>query len=125
MYNEKVMEHGERQFDLIAFVLKRKVDAWFVLAGIVFGTLLNWDVIEIAFFAVFIWSIVGPIQSRWLALPAFFFLAFTPILLLLDRETRAEEFAVYAYYFLVMAVIRGVIEVRAEKNDGDQIPEKP
>ncbi len=40
-----------------------------------------------------------------------------------DREARAEEFAVYVCYFLVMAVIRGVIEVRSEKH-GDIDAEK-
>lgn len=111
------MEHSETHFDLQEFVMRRKVDAGLVLAGIVFGTLLNWDITGIAFFAVFIWSIVGPIRSRYLALPALFFLAFTPILLFLDREARAEEFAIYAYYFLVMAVIRGIIEVRRGEED--------
>lgn len=91
------------------------MDAGLLLAGIVFGIIFDWDVIEIAFFAVFIWSIVGPIASRYLALLALFFLSFTPVLLAIGRGTRAEEFAVYAYYFLVMAVIRGVIEVRAEQ----------
>lgn len=108
------MEQSEKKFDLKEFVMRRKVDVGFLFAGIVFGTLLNWDVIEIIFFAVFIWSIVGPIASRYLALPALFFLAFTPILLVLDREARAEEFAIYAYYFLVMAVIRGLIELRGD-----------
>ena len=109
------MEQDKKQFDIKEFVVRRKMDVGFLLAGIVFGTLLNLDVIEIIFFAVFIWSIVGPIASRYLALPALFFLAFTPILLVLDREARAEEFAIYAYYFMVMAVIRGIIEVRNEK----------
>lgn len=97
------------------FVMRRKADVGFVFAGIIFGTLLDWDMVEIVIFSVFIWSVVGPIASRYLAIPALFFLSFTPILLLLDREERAEEFAIYAYYFLVMAVIRGVIEVRAEE----------
>ena len=107
------MDQDKRQFDIREFIIHRKVDVGILLVGIIFGTLLNWNVIEIVFFAVFIWSIVGPIASRWLAAPALFFLSFTPVLLLLDRETRAEEFAVYAYYFLVMAVIRGIIEVRS------------
>lgn len=111
------MEQVIKQFDLKEFVMRRKVDVGFVLAGIILGTVLNWDVIEIIFFAVFIWSIVGPIASRYLAIPALFFLSFTPILLALDREARAEEFAVYAYYFLVMAVIRGIIEVRSGTED--------
>jgi len=48
-------------------------------------------------------------------LPALFFLAFTPILLAMGRNAQAEEFSIYAYYFLVMAVVRGVVEVWEEK----------
>lgn len=111
------MEQSEKQFDMKKFITRRKVDVGLVLVGIIFGTLLDWDVIEIALFAVFIWSVIGPIASRYLALPALFFLAFTPVLLVLGREARAEEFSVYAYYFLVMAVIRGIIEVRSGTED--------
>lgn len=111
------MEQSEKKFDIQEFITRRKVDAGLILVSIIFGTLLNWDVIEIIFFAVFIWSIVGPIASRYLAFPALFFLSFTPILLVLDRAERAEEFAIYAYYFLVMAVIRGIIEVRSGTED--------
>lgn len=111
------MEHNKKQFDIKEFVLRRQMDVGFLLASIVFGIIFNWNIIEIAFFAIFIWSIVGPIASRYLALPALFFLSFTPVLLTLGRETRAEEFAIYAYYFLVMAVIRGIIEVRTEKTE--------
>lgn len=111
------MEQDKKQFNIKEFVVRRKLDVGFLLAGIIFGTLLDWDVVEIIFFSVFIWSIVGPITSRYLALPALFFLSFTPILLALDRDARAEEFAIYAYYFLVMAVIRGIIEVRGGAED--------
>lgn len=102
-------------FDIEALVKSRRADAVVLLAGVVLGVFLDWTMIEIAIFMFFIWSIVGPIPSRFLAVPALFFLSFTPILLLLGREDRAEEFAVYAYYFLVMAVIQGIVEVRSEK----------
>lgn len=110
------MEPSAGKFDIKALVSRRKLDLGILFGSIIFGILLNWDAVEIIIFAVFIWSIIGPILSRYLALPAIFFLSFTPILLLLNREERAEEFAVYAYYFLVMTVIRGIIEVRNEKN---------
>jgi hypothetical protein len=104
-------------FDFESFVKQRKIDALIVLMGIILGVFFGWNIVEIAIFAVFIWSIVGPIKSRYLAWPALFFLAFTPILLIIKRDAQAEEFAVYAYYFLAMAVIRGIIEVRREKNE--------
>jgi hypothetical protein len=94
------------------FVRERKLDAGFLLAGILLGVFFNWNIVEIAIFLVFIWSIIGPIQSRYLAWPALFFLSFTPVLLAIGREEQAETYAIYAYYFLVMAVIRGIIEIR-------------
>src|SRR3990167_2654413 len=97
-------------------IRERGMDSGFLLAGIVLGVFLDWNIVEIAIFAIFLWSILGPIQSRYLAWPALFFLAFTPILLVVGREVRAEEFAIYAYYFLVMAVIRGIFEIRAEND---------
>lgn len=110
---EKMYSYSEKVLD--QYILSRKTDFLFVLAGVVLGVFFEWNIVEIAIFGVFIWSILGPIPSRYLAWPVLFFLAFTPVLLLANRETQAEEFAVYAYYFLVMAVIRGVIEVRQEE----------
>lgn len=115
--NMEPLKHRAVPFDPQAFFVRRKRDMSILLAGIVFGIALDWMLVDIALFALFLWSIVGPIASRWLAIPALFFLAFTPLLLFLDREKRAEEFAVYAYYFLVMAVIRGLIEARSEHQD--------
>lgn len=109
------MKKKDEFFNIIAFTKNRKMDTVLLLVGIVLGVFLDWTMIEVAIFLIFIWSLLGPIQSRFLAIPALFFLSFTPLLLLLGRDARAEEFAVYAYYFLVMTVIRGIIEVRNEK----------
>jgi hypothetical protein len=86
----------------------------FILLAIILGIFLNWGNIEILIFAIFIGIIIKPVSSRYLAIPALFFLALTPFLLIADREERAEEFAIYAYYFLIMAVIMGVYEVTRE-----------
>ncbi len=109
------MKQSHEFFDLVGIARKRKKEALFIVAGILLGIFLDWTMIEVAIFTIFLWSLLGPIQSRFLAIPALFFLALTPILLALGREVRAEEFAVYAYYFLVMAVIRGIIEVREDE----------
>lgn len=108
------MKQDKQSGSVREFIKQRKVDGGLILAGIVFGTLLNWNIVEIIFFAVFIWSIVGPLRSTWLTWPALFFLSFIPVLLLMDRYEQAEEFAIYAYYFLVMVVIRGIIEIHSE-----------
>jgi len=120
------MHNEEKKYSvdpLFQFIRNRKKDLLFIVMGFFLGILFEWNIVEIAIFLVFIWSIIGPIQSRYLALPALFFLSFTPILLVVGRKAQAEEFAIYAYYFLVMAVIRAVIEVRSEKND-DESSEK-
>lgn len=114
MYNE------EKKYSvdpLLQFMRNRKKDVLFVVIGILLSVLLEWDIVEIAIFVVFIWSIIGPIPSRYLVWPALFFLSFTPVLLTLGRKEQAEEYAIYAYYFLVMAVIRGIIEVRRGEED--------
>lgn len=99
------------------FVKSRKLDVGILLIGVLLGIFFNWNIVEIAIFLVFIWSIIGPIPSRYLAWPTLFFLSFTPILLSLGRKEQAEEYAIYAYYFMVMAVIRGIIEIWREKKD--------
>ena len=81
------------------------------------GIYFDWNIIEILIFLVFLWSIFRTIPSRYLAGVALCFLILVPIFLSLDRDERAEEFSIYAYYFFVMAVIRGIIEIRSEKND--------
>ncbi len=111
------MNHSD--IDQVRYFLKtRKKDVIFLGIGLFIGIVLNWDLAEIFIFEVLIWSILGPISSQILAGIALFFLASTPILLLFGRDAQAEQYAVYAYYFLVMAVIRGIIEVRGKKNDG-------
>lgn len=102
-------------------ITANKINAAIILVAIILGIYLGWENMEITIFAIFVASILHPIDSRYFAAPALFFLALTPFLLILDREAKAEEFAVYAYYFLVMAVIRGIIEVRSEKNDYQSI----
>ncbi len=114
--------HDEEKMDMshdLMFqnIMHRKKDVFFVISGIFLGIFFEWNVVEILIFIVFLWSILGPISSRYLTLPTLFLLAFIPVLLSLDRKEQAEEFAIYAYYFFVMVVIRGIIEVRAEKDE--------
>ncbi|MBI2439709.1 MAG: hypothetical protein HYV45_03885 [Candidatus Moranbacteria bacterium] len=106
------------------FVISRKVDIVLPVLGAVLGVYFDWTMVEIIIFLIFIWSLIGPIPSRLLAGAALLFLLFTPILHLLKRPERAEEFAVYAYYFIVMAVIRGIIEIRGEGKNDPPVKEK-
>ena len=98
-----------------SFIKKRKLDLLLLLLGTMLGVYFDWTIMEIAIFLIFIWSLVGPISSQILAGAALFFLIFVPFFRLLLRPERAEEFAIYAYFFLVMAVLQAVIEIRKEQ----------
>lgn len=97
----------------------RRTDMLILIGGILFGAYFEWNLVEIFIFLVFLWSLLGPLPSRVLAVPALFFLSATPILLVMERAEQAESFAVYAYYFLVMAVIRGIVELREDPESVD------
>lgn len=111
------MERILRKIDIEVFIKQRIWDIGFLVAGIAMGIYFRWNVIEILIFLVFVWSILGPIVSRYLAWPAILFLILTATTLFFGKKELAEEFSIYAYYFLVMTVIRGIIEVRTEKDD--------
>lgn len=113
----------KKEFSIEYFVTHRKVDLGILFSGVLLGIFFGWNVVEIVIFLIFIWALIGPIVSRYLVWPALFFLSFTPILLSLGRKEQAEEYAIYAYYFFVMIVIRGIIELRAEKEGNTE--EKP
>lgn len=112
MKNEPISEI-ERVF--VSLWKTRKVDAFIFIAGICVGAFFEWDLVETFVFLVFLWSLLGGLSSRILAIPALAFLSATPILLIFNREDQAEQYAVYAYYFLVMAVIRAVFELREDE----------
>lgn len=105
----------EEKIDLKLFLTERNINIGVTIIGIALGVYLNWEVVEVVIFGIFIWSILEYIPSRILAIPALVFLSATPFLLILERKDRAEEFAIYAYYFLAMAVIMGIYELRREK----------
>ena len=107
----------KKLFLLSSFSRQQILEGVLLLLGAILGIYFDWNIIEILIFLVFLWSIFRTIPSRYLAGVALCFLILVPIFLSLDRDERAEEFSIYAYYFFVMAVIRGIIEIRSEKND--------
>ncbi len=111
------MERILRKMDIEVFMKRRLWDIGFLVAGIAMGIYFRWSVIEISIFLIFVWSILGSIVSRYLAWPAILFLILTAVTLFFGKKELAEEFSIYAYYFLVMTVIRGIIEARTEKDE--------
>ena len=85
---------------LSAFIAKQNFDFTF------FGTLI------LAYFGL---ALLWNITSRVSASLALFFLATTPILLILENDTLAETFAIYAYYFLVITVFGEIVDLKRKK----------
>ncbi len=109
------MDIHQNERRLRHFLEERKIDILFLVAGAALGITFDWTIVEIVIFLCFLWSFLGPISSRLLAGFSIFFFLFVPVFLIFDRMDRAEEFSIYTYYFLVMAVIRAIIEVRSEE----------
>ena len=80
-----------RGVDVKGYIVRRKIDVSILFIGIFIGIFFGWGLAEVIFFSVFIWSIIGPIQSKWLALFAAIFLFSSPVLFLLDFDNQAED----------------------------------
>lgn len=81
-------------------------------------SLILWSVVSATtafFWTVFLVWWAFRLDSRILAGVALFFLVSIPIFLSLDMEARAEQFAVYVYFLLVITVTLQIIELRWEK----------
>jgi len=89
----------------------------FILIAVFLGVYLKWNAFETVIFCIFICTILHPLPSRFLAMPAFFFLILTAFFLVFKQEIIAEQLAIYCYYFLVMTVIAGVYETRKEEKE--------
>lgn len=97
--------------------IKRNIDITITVLAMLMGAYFGWKITEIVIFGIFIWIILNPISSRLIAIPALAFLAFTPFLLIFKKPELAEESAIYAYYFLIMATLMGIYEIRKEENN--------
>lgn len=86
------------------------------LVALGMGIYFQWGIINTLIFMIFIGIILRPVSSRIMAFPALFFLVLTPLALILKQDLLAENFAIYAYYFLIMAVIMGIREVRRDES---------
>lgn len=86
-------------------------------AALVMGIYFQWGFMNTLIFMIFVATILRPVSSRIMAFPALFFLVLTPFALILKQDILAENLAIYAYYFLIMAVIMGIYEVRSESHE--------
>lgn len=98
--------------------IKMKRYYW-VLILIFVALLLIWQFSLEAIFLLplFLAFVLYAWDSRIIATGALVSLASCPILLLAKQDARAEQMAVYAYYFLVMTVVLQITEFRREGKD--------
>ena len=68
----------------------------------------------IAFY--FLFSIIFSLKSRYSFYLGLFFLVLTALVQILGNEGVAENYAVYAFYFLVIGTITALIETVKNKN---------
>jgi len=97
--------------------IKRNIDIIITALAMLMGAYFDWKITEIVIFGIFIWIVLNPVSSRLMAIPALAFLIFTPFLLIFKKPLLAEESAIYAYYFLIMATLMGIYEVKKEEQD--------
>lgn len=107
-----------KKVNMLENLFRKKFLLICLVAAIVLGIYLDWGNLEVLIFTIFIYSIINPVPSRYFAMPALFFICLVPFLIIIERESKAEEFAIYAYYFLAMAAIMGIYEVwMSEKSE--------
>lgn len=85
-----------------------------LLSAVFLGLYFSWNPFDIAVFVFFVAIILRPVDSRFPAGIALFFLALTPFFLIFNRDETAETLAVYAYFFLAMTAMMGLYEIRKE-----------
>ena len=88
--------------------------------ALIIGVYLNFEITELVFFVYLIWIILTPTPSRNLAMIAILLLAMTPVFMIMKRDSWAETFAIYAYYFLILTVGTAILEYRKVSQSEDK-----
>lgn len=93
---------------------------------IILSLLLIW---KFSVEAIILWMIICTFlfygwDNRIITGTALVFLMSCPILLILEKENTAEEMAIYAYYFLVMAVVLRIVEYWKESKEKKTVDER-
>lgn len=109
-----------KSWELKKITPKKVLNICILLVALAMGIYFQWGIMGTLIFLIFIGTILRPVSSRILAVPALFFLVLTPFALILKRDLVAENLAIWAYYFLILATIMGIYEVRQDKNKADE-----
>lgn len=100
-----------------SFFIQRYKELSIVILGLMTGIYFHWEILDITVFVIFLWSILGPIPSYYLGRVSLVLLIFLPFLLFLEQKEFAEKLSVYCYYFIVMAVIRAIVELKTNSEN--------
>lgn len=93
------------------------LEAVLFLFSIAMGVYFQWEVANFIFFIFFIFLLLHPISSRFVASGAIIFLIATAILLMAKQNNLAETSAIWAYYCMIFTATLAFHELRLEKED--------
>lgn len=110
-----------KENNLDQYLTKKYFDYSIVAFSFLLGFYLRWDIQNVFVFSFVVWIILNPVSSKLLARAALYLLVFVPLLLIMHRDDRAEQFAILAYYFLVLTVIMAIVEFKKDKSKNEKM----
>lgn len=102
--------------------IKAVLSGVLTLSALIFGRSNGFSFFEMLVLIYFIIALIWNISSRISASLALFCLICCPILLILKKDSLAEVFAIFAYYFLVITVIQEIFELKKAKKVTPNLP---
>ncbi len=102
-------------------VISRKLQTVLLIIALILMIIWKQDAEAIILWMLFLSFLLYEWENRIIAGLALFSLASCPFLLIYKKEDLAEIMAIYAYYFLVMAVVLQIVELKRhpERFDGE------
>ncbi|MFA6973566.1 MAG: hypothetical protein WC238_02375 [Parcubacteria group bacterium] len=93
------------------------VEIIFLALAVAMAAYFQWELMNLAFFLVFLHLLIHPIPSRFPAGAAIAFLVLTALLLVFGMKDWAEKMAVLAYYSMILIVVMALYEKDARIED--------
>lgn len=110
----KITREKSREFLSLLTMRQRIINIVFLFIALAMGIYLKLTVWDILTLLIFTGVILNPVSSKIIAIPALFLLIFSPLALIFKKIYLSEQLAIYAYYFLILAVIMGIYELKKD-----------
>lgn len=110
----KITREKSREFLSLLTMRQRIINIVFLFIALAMGIHLKLTVWDILTLLIFTGVILNPVSSKIIAIPALFLLIFSPLALIFKKIYLSEQLAIYAYYFLILAVIMGIYELKKD-----------